>query len=104
MRRFRPIHALGQLYGQVASFHQGFWLWIRSHIDWQLMLLQARADAPPRGQDTGMLQHVPDARGAHCVWSATTRLHFMVPGHGVVSSQATAAAPGHAPCDATEMP
>jgi hypothetical protein len=51
-----------------------------------------------------MLQHVPGALGAHWVLSATIRLHFIVPGQGVVSSQTTEIAPGHAPWDAMEMP
>jgi hypothetical protein len=51
-----------------------------------------------------MLQQVPGALGEHWATSATRRLHFIVPAHGVFSSQVTAVAPGHAPCDATEVP
>ncbi len=51
-----------------------------------------------------MLQQVPGALGSHWAAPTTTRLHFIVPGHGVFSSQTTAVAPGHAPCDAMEMP
>ena len=72
-------------------------------MDWHVPLLQARAAAPPRGHDTGMLQQVPAARGAHIITSPTSRLHFIVPGHGVFWSQAIAVAPGQAPWDATEM-
>ena len=68
------------------------------------MLLQARAAAPPRGHDPGMLQQVPGALGAHSIASLTTRLHRIVPGQGVLSSQKAAVAPGQAPWDATEMP
>lgn len=91
-------------YGQLASFHQGFWLCTRSHTDWHVPLLHARAAIPPRGHDKGMLQHAPAALGAHCAASPTTRLHFIVPAHGEFWSQATAVAPGHAPWDATETP
>lgn len=50
-----------------------------------------------------MLQHVPGALAEHWGWAATARLHFIVPGQGVVGSQAMAA-PAQAPCAATEVP
>ena len=94
----------GGFYGQLPSFHQGFWLCTRSHTDWQVPLLHARAAGPPRGHETGMLQQVPGALGTHSIASLTTRLHRIVPGHSVFASQAVAVAPGHAPWAATEMP
>ena len=89
-------------HGHVASFHHGFWLWIRSHSDWHDPLLQAFAAAPPAGQEAGMLQQVPVALAEHWGWSATSRLHFIVPGQGVAGEQATPAA--QTPCAPIETP
>jgi hypothetical protein len=92
------------LQGHVTSSHQGFWLWMRSHTDWHAPLLQAWAAGPPRGQEVGMLQQVPVALGAHWASAATIRLHFIVPGQGMLVLQAMLPAAAHAPWAATEMP
>ena len=68
---------------QVGSSYQGFWLWIRLHLSSQVLVEHARAFGPSSWQEGWFAQHVPVAAGAQAATSATSRLHFMTPGHGV---------------------